>query len=51
MGQAATCDGICRRRAVCDGFIRDVAERMFCNAGKSSINHVVKGRPQIMRAR
>ena len=45
MDQAATCDGICRRRAVCDGCIRIVAECMFCNAGKSSINHVVKAAP------
>ena len=27
-----------------------VAERMFCNAEKSSVNHVVR-RPQITRAR
>ena len=33
----------CRRRAVCAGFIRDVAECMFCNAEKSSVNHVVMG--------
>ena len=25
---------------MCGGFIRDVAERMFCNAEKSSVNHV-----------
>lgn len=42
--------GTCRRRAVCGGFIRDVAERMSCNAEKSSVNHVVR-RPQITRAR
>ena len=44
--------GDCRRRAVCcGGFIRDVAERMYCNAGKSSVNHVVDGVvPQITRA-
>lgn len=42
MDQAATCDGeLPVKGAVCGGFLRDVAECMFCNAGKSSVNHVV----------